>query len=123
MVMEAMNKTKLEKRNQRIIQAVIKKIENHCPGSVDLIGIGGSFFFGDIHEKSDLDLLIVINDDKARSISSCFVLDGVGFDIYCSKWSRLEHMAEYKDPYSGKLVDLEIVYVLNKKVEERYYSL
>jgi len=116
-------KSKLEERNRRIIQAVIKKMESQCPGLVALIGVGGSFYSGDIHEKSDLDLLIVINDDKARCLSSCFILDGVGFDIYCSKWSRLEHMAEYKDPYSGKLIDLEIVYVLDKEAEERYYKL
>ena len=121
--MEIKNKSNLEERNQRIIQAVITKMENNCPGSVDLIGIGGSFFTGDIHEKSDLDLLIIINDDKARILSSEFILDDIGIDIYCSEWSRLEHMAEYKDPYSGKLIDLEIVYVLNKAIEERYYNL
>ena len=121
--MEVINKPKLEARNQRIIKAVIAKMEKLCPGSVALIGIGGSFFSGDIHEKSDLDLFIIINDDKARVLSSCFILDGVGFDIYCSKWDRLEHMAEYKDPYSGKLIDLEIVYVLDKETEERYYQL
>ena len=121
--MELYNKLELEGRNQRIIQAVIKKMENRCPGSVAMIGIGGSFFSGDIHEKSDLDLLTVINDDKAMCLSSCFILGDVGFDIYCSKWDRLEHMAEYKDPYSGKLIDLKIVYVLDNETEQRYYSL
>ena len=60
--MEACIKTKLEERNNRIIQAIIKKAEKICPGAIDLIGIAGSFYSGDIYEKSDLDLCIVIND-------------------------------------------------------------
>ncbi|MCL2006473.1 MAG: nucleotidyltransferase domain-containing protein [Treponema sp.] len=114
---------KLEERNTRIINAILAKMKRECPGSVDLIGIGGSFFSGDIHEKSDLDLLIIINDDRAKCLSSCFILDGVGFDLYCSKWDSLENMVEYKDPYSGKLIDLKILYFLDKKAEERYFLL
>jgi len=121
--MDSKKKAELEKRNKHIIDAVLAKIEKTCPGCVDLIGIGGSFFSGDIHEHSDLDLLIIINDERAYEISSCFILDGVGFDIYCSTWDRLEDMASFKDPYSGKLIDLEIVFTLNKEAEERYYRL
>lgn len=52
----------LKERNQKIIDAVIKKSEIVCPGSLALIGVYGSFMTGDMHEKSDLDLLAVIND-------------------------------------------------------------
>lgn len=61
-------KKKLEERNNRIIQAIIKKAENICPNSIALIGIAGSFHSGDIFEKSDLDLCIVMNDENARKI-------------------------------------------------------
>ena len=122
-MMNAKIKRKLEERNKRIIQAIIKKMEIICPGSVALIGIYGSFYSGDIHEKSDLDLLIIITDDRGWGLSSCFILDGIGFDIYCSKWDSLEHMAEYHDPYCGNLIDLEIVYSLDKEAEERYDQL
>ena len=33
-----------------------------CPGALAMIGVYGSMLTGDVHEKSDLDLLIVIND-------------------------------------------------------------
>ena len=122
-IVKTIDKMRLEERNRRIINAILEKMEKDCPGAVALIGIGGSFFSGDIHEKSDLDLLIVINDEKAKILTSCFILDGVGFDIYCSKWEKLERMAEYKDPYSGKLIDLKIVYFLDEESEERYYKL
>jgi len=55
---EAYIKKKLEERNGRIIEAVIKKAEKVCPGAIALIGTLGSFHSGDIYEKSDLDLCI-----------------------------------------------------------------
>ena len=58
--------TNLEERNQKIIDAVVKKANTVCPGALALIGIYGSFMTGDFHEKSDLDLLILINDDRHR---------------------------------------------------------
>ena len=54
----------LEIRNQKIIDAVIEKEKTLCPGSVALIGIYGSFQSGDVHPLSDLDLLILINDER-----------------------------------------------------------
>ncbi|MCK8058423.1 MULTISPECIES: hypothetical protein [unclassified Fusibacter] len=110
-------------RNQKLIDAVLKKIEVACPGSVDLIGVAGSFAIGDIHEKSYLDLLIVINDEKAHELSSCFIVEDVGFDFYCSRWDRLESMLAYEDPFCTKLLQLDIVYQKDDVCLERYTSL
>jgi len=76
--------TELKNRNTRIITAIIKKADTVCPGSIALIGIGGSFCSGDIHERSDLDLCIVINDNHGWKIADCLILNEVGFDIYCT---------------------------------------
>ena len=54
----------LEERNQKIIDAVIEKANKVCPGALALIGIYGSFMTGDFYEKSDIDLMIVINDER-----------------------------------------------------------
>ena len=53
-----------ETRNRKIIDAIIRKEQAVCPGAVALIGIYGSFQTGDVHPLSDLDLLILINDDR-----------------------------------------------------------
>lgn len=113
--MEACIKKKLEERNDRIIKSVVKKAEKVCPGAIALIGIAGSFHSGDIYEKSDLDLCIVANDDSASKAASCFILEDVGFDIYCTPWRRLEKMAEYNDPFITKLLELDIVYSSDDK--------
>lgn len=107
----------LKIRNQKIINAVIEKAKKVCPESLALIGIYGSFVTGDFHEKSDLDLLILINDDKGWQLGSTFIQDdlGVGHDIYCTAWEDLQRAAEYSDPNIAKLMDSEIVYCSDEK--------
>lgn len=107
----------LEIRNQKIINAVIEKAKRICPESLALIGIYGSFASGDFHEKSDLDLLILINDDKGWQLESTFIQDdlGVGHDIYCTAWEDLQRAAAYSDPNIAKLMDSQIVYCSDEK--------
>ena len=90
--------TNLEIRNQKIIDAVIEKAKALCPDSLALIGIYGSFLTGDIHEKSDLDLLILINDDNGWQLATGFIQDdlAVGHDIYCTNWDSLEYDAKFE---------------------------
>lgn len=113
----------LKERNDRIIAAIIKKAGIVCPDSLALIGIAGSFHSGDIHERSDLDLCIVINDENGWKIASCFILEDVGHDLYCTRWKKLETMSEYHDPYVTKLLELDIVYTADDAYMERYLGL
>ena len=107
----------LEIRNQKIIDAIIEKEKTLCPGSVALIGIYGSFQSGDIHPLSDLDLLILINDDRGWQLGKTFIQDdlGVGHDIYCTNWEGLRQDARYEHPHIGKLMDSRIVYCADEK--------
>ena len=68
----------LELRNRRIIDAVIEKEKAVCPGALALIGIYGSFQTGDIHPYSDLDLLILINDDRGWQLGTAFIQEDLG---------------------------------------------
>ena len=96
--------TDLKERNQKIIDAVIRKANRVCPGSLSLIGINGSFMTGDYCEKSDLDLLIVIRDDRGWQLGCAFIQDDlqVGHDIYCTTWERLQCDAGYEHPNISK---------------------
>ncbi|MDE5589787.1 MAG: hypothetical protein K2J60_11725 [Acetatifactor sp.] len=111
----------LEERNQKIIDAVIKKADTVCPGSLALIGINGSFMTGDFYEKSDLDLLILINDERGGKLACAFIQDDlqVGHDIYCVTWERLQNDARYEHPNISKLMDAKIVYCADEKYRER----
>lgn len=115
----------LEERNQKIIDAVIKKANAMCPGTLALIGIYGSFMTGDFYEKSDLDLLIVINDDRGLQLGCAFIQDDlqVGHDIYCTTWEQLQNDAGYEHPNISKLMDAKIVYCADEKYRERLDTL
>lgn len=116
-------KEALLQRNQRIIQAVKAKANMVCPGAVDLIAVVGSFVSGEYHEKSDLDLLIVINQESGWKLSKTFILEDVGHDIYCQTWEELEHTAEYPHPHVAKLLEAAIVYTTNQAAKDRYFLL
>ncbi len=118
-------KNELQKRNEKIIKAIIKKSDKVCPSSVALIGIYGSFLTGDIYEKSDLDLLIVINDDKGWQLGEAFIQDDleVGHDIYCTTWESLENDARYNNPNISKLMCSKIVYCAEEKYIKRIEEL
>ncbi len=115
----------LEERNKKIIDAVISKANAVCPGSLALIGINGSFMTGDYYEKSDLDLLILINDDRGWQLGCSMIQDDlqVGHDIYCTRWEDLQYDANYEHPNISKLMDSEIVYCADEKYKERLLAL
>ena len=88
--MDENKRLELLRRNNAIIEAVKAKAEKVCPGAVDLIAVAGSFASGDYYEKSDLDLLIVINNNTGWNLSKCFILGGTAHDIYCHTWRRVQ---------------------------------
>jgi len=121
--MELSEKEQLINRNKKIIEIIMEQIKEKCPDSIDMIAIGGSFCNGDIYEKSDLDLVIISRDDKAKCLDKCFILDDVAMDVYTHDWTGFEQMAEYQHPYVTKLIDLDIIYVHDEAVLKRYKDL
>lgn len=103
--------------NQKIIDAVIAKAEKVCPDSLALIGVYGSVSTGDEYEKSDLDLLILIQDDEGWKLGTGFILNDsrIGYDIYCTDWKGLKIDAECHHAQISKLMDSKIVYVKNQE--------
>ena len=114
-----------EYRNQAIIHAVLEREKALCPGCVALIGIYGSFLTGDTQPLSDLDLLILINDERGRQLGTAFILDdiGVGYDVYCTSWESLVRDAAYEHPHISKLMDSRIVYCSDEMSRARLEAL
>lgn len=103
--------------NQKIIDAVIAKAEKICPDSLALIGVYGSVATGDDYAKSDLDLLILIQDDEGWKLGSGFILEDsqIGYDIYCTNWDSLKYDSECHHAQLSKLMDSKIVYIKNQE--------
>ena len=111
--------------NQKIIRAVIDKANNICPDSLALIGVYGSAGTKDEYEGSDLDLLILIEDDDGWKLGTGFILDDrkVGYDLYCTPLSGLRYDAECHHARLSKLMDSRIVYIKNQDAYDELISL
>jgi len=113
----------LKQKNKELIDIVIEKVKKEYPDDIDMIGVCGSFFTGDFHEKSDLDLLIVLNNERGRGFAKCFILDGVGYDLYGSPWAKLEKMASFDHPFVSHVIDVDIVYCRAPEHRDRFIQL
>ena len=111
--------------NQKIIQAIIDKANKVCPDSLALIGVYGSVASGDDYAKSDLDLLILIEDDEGLKLGTGFILDDrkVGYDIYCTNLRGLKYDAECHHAHLAKLMDSQIVYLKNQDAYDELCTL
>ncbi len=100
----------LRNKNNAIISAFTDAVKGGYEEYIDLIAVTGSFATGDWHEYSDLDLLIVINDDKIRDLARCFILGDVGYDIYMVDWEYMQSVSTYSTPHVIKLLDVDMIY-------------
>lgn len=104
-------KKKLLDKNELLINMVIERARRDFPGDIAIIGLTGSFSTGDFHEKSDLDLIIINNTERGWGISDCFILDDVGYDIYCTPWdTRIYEQSILERPDVASLIDLKVLY-------------
>ena len=111
----------MNEMNRTIIDAIIKKAEALCPDSLALIGVYGSVIIGDEYEKSDPDLMILINDENGQILADGFIIDdvGIGYDLYCTSWDMLEKDAQCDHAHLSKLFDSMIVYCKDKSALKR----
>lgn len=60
---------------------------------VGIIAYYGSYALGQATAVSDLDLIFIPDEGKAKSLTACFVLDGISFDFFPISWQRAERLA------------------------------
>lgn len=116
-------KQHLAEKNQKLIDMVIERAKRDFPEDIAIIGLTGSFSTDDFHEKSDLDLIIVNNTGRGWQIGTCFILDDVGYDIYCTPWDNLEKKAALEGFDTSVLTNLQILYCAKPEYMERFTAL
>jgi len=113
-------KKQLLNKNEKIINMVIERVKRDFPDDIAIIGLSGSFQTGDFHEKSDLDLIIINNNDHGWKISKCFILDDVGYDIYCTPWdTRIKDQSTLESNHASCLLDMQILYCGNPEYMDK----
>lgn len=119
--MDDVIRQKIINKNENLIRMVVERARRDFPEDIAIIGLTGSFSTGDFYEKSDLDLIIINNTDRGWGISSCFILEDVGYDIYCTPWdTRIEDQANLESAMVSCLIDLQIIYCARPEFLERF---
>lgn len=62
--MDDVNRQQILLKNEKLISMVIERAKRDFPEDIAIIGLTGSFSTGDFHEKSDLDLIIINNENQ-----------------------------------------------------------
>lgn len=104
-------KEQVNRQNEMICRIVVERARRDFPKDIDLIAGTGSYFRGEGDEYSDIDLLIVPCTERGKAISHSFILNGIGYDLYCTSWQQLEDMATFS-PYAmvSHVIDPQILY-------------
>ena len=108
-------------KNEKILNMIIERVKRDFSDDIAIIGISGSFSTEDYHEKSDLDLIIINNTERAEEISECFILDDIGYDVYCTSWEgRIKDQSNLDSEMISCLTDLKIVYCAKPEYMDRF---
>ncbi|MCI9436670.1 MAG: hypothetical protein HFH85_05790 [Lachnospiraceae bacterium] len=60
---------------------------------------------------------------KGEELARTFILGGVGYDIWCVSWERLEQFAELKEYNITCLADAELLYARTEEDRKRFLAL
>ena len=121
--MDEATRQRLLAKNENLIAMVTERVKRNFADDIDIIGLSGSFSTNDFHEKSDLDLIIINNKDRAWDMNACFIYDDVGYDIYCTPWDSMERKADFDDQGVSILTDMEILYIAKPECLDRLNKL
>ncbi len=106
----------------RLIAVMKDALLRELGDEIDLIIQYGSHLKGTAHPYSDLDLSYVpAHESTWKSIT--VVVAGVMCDLYPIHWSRLEEMADFRDPSCTVLLDHRVLYQRNAGAAARLAAL
>lgn len=118
-------KIMVEKRNRKLLDMLIKKIESEYRNDVDFIGLTGSCKSGDFDKYSDLDLVIIKSDDSDKWFNMCFINEyddlDVGYDFYTMDWKYIA--SKVGSTWASHIIDVEPVWYASEEVENRWNNL
>lgn len=106
---------------KELTEWAISKIKNDFPDDIALlISVEGHALDSDCHGEC-FDYFIPATD-RGNELSTTFILDGVGHDLYPRSWQRIENMAEFRDDFHNGLADAIILYARSDEDREKFES-
>lgn len=118
-----MSELKITGQKLDVVHAIVAHIQKHYAEDVSLMVCYGSAVTGPVTPLSDVDFFIVPKTEKGRKAAMQFVLDGIGYDLWCVSWTFLEDAASYKNPLTSLVDHGVVVYADESSSEEQFNRL
>ena len=67
---------------QKIIEALINKIERKYKNDIAVVVCYGSYITDTAYEKSDLDFFFIPKSKKGYEMNTQFIIDDIGYDFW-----------------------------------------
>jgi len=118
-------KNSIDERNAILIRWLVELVEKEYCGQIDFIGMTGSCAADKEDRYSDLDLVIIANENAKKTIGECFVINWgdieIGYDFYTMSWKRVEGMAG--TTWASHIADVVPLWYADVSVKMRWQNL
>lgn len=109
--------------NQAILKVILDRVKSEYKEDVSLVCCYGSYVNGTANEKSDVDFYYVPKTERARELSTSFIIDGIGYDFWGLSWERLERIVDFKEVLLPLVADSKVMYCCCEEDEKRFLEL
>lgn len=113
----------MKSRNEKVLEWAVAKAAGDFKDDVAILAVYGSYVNGTSDELSDVDFFFIPKTDRGFELSRTFIIDGVGFDLFPMKWSRIEGLAEFREPLVPLLGNSIIAFASTTEDERRFLSI
>lgn len=110
-------------RQKEILDTILSVIREQYKDDIALMIVYGSAVNGTADERSDLDIFYIPKTEKGHGLAKTFILDGIGYDIWCGSWDRLHALMAWEDMRVSILADSELVYAASAEDREKYETM
>lgn len=111
------------KRNDMIVDWVVKKIQKEYKDDVSLLLTYGSYENGTANPLSDVDFYFIPKTKNAYKLCKTFIVEGVGFDLFPMSWERVEGLAELNECLTPCLGNVKVLYCNSEEDKMRFQNL
>lgn len=113
----------MNKRNDMIVEWIVKKIEKEYKDDVSMLLTYGSYENGTANPLSDVDFYFIPKTEKAYKLCRTFIVEGIGFDLFPMSWKRVEGIAELNECLTPCLANVKVLYCNSEEDKTKFEEL
>ncbi len=93
-----------------VLEAILEKIKKDYRDDVSFVVMCGSRIYNQTHAKSDVDLYYLAKTPRGNELSTVFIFEGIGYDIWSIPWDRLLRIASHDERLTSIITEGKVIY-------------